>query len=892
MANKEELGLEVAVEGFRAFMSNMAQMDQAINKSSGSWTNLSGVAGGAAGILGGVVKTALTGVAIAATAITTALVGVIASSTQVAADFQMQMAILEVSARGAGTSFEDLHDAALAVGADTSLVGVSASSAADSMTGLYKAGLTTTEIFGDLQGYLSGTAELGGALRASIDLAAASELDMVQASELAAVVLSTFGGELETEAERAEFITDALNNFAQTADASVADVMDLADALKNIGPTAAAFGFSLEDTNVALAILASRGIRGAEAGTALKSMMTNLMRQTDDVTATLASLNVELYNTDGTMRELPDIIGQLQEGMAGLTEEQRNQAVQTLAGTYGMNAMNALLGEGVEGWNEMTTAVGEAATIQEQAAARTNTLQGAWEAFKGVVETLQIQIGEKFLPIFQGVVNQFSEFITNHGPQITAVFDTIATTLATVVGVVGEFVANLLSGQGPVEAFVGAIEGAVSPETVSFFENLFNQVNTVVTFILDNQEAFIGALTGIAVAFGALTVISTIAGLLAIITNPLTLIIALAGLLGVAWSQNWGGIQEKTQAVIDFIQPYITNALTAIQNFWAMHGQTIINTVTTFITAVQTTIQTVLAVIQAWWALHGDSVMSIVSTFVTAVQTTITSIITNISQFIETILAGIQKFWDAHGDTITKAAGRAWETIKIIINTVLENISTLIDAVSKAIQGDWKGFGESLREATDRAWEAIKEIIHTTLENAKDLIGDAIETIKKKFNDVDWGKLGRSVIDGIVNGILAGVGAVADAIGSVADAAAEAWDGFWDSSSPSKLAEKLAQTVPAGFVKGIMGGVREVVGAMQGLATSGLGALSGIANPATAGVLGNTMATSSPVARPGGNTISRSSSYTNSPEYHLHTNTTLGQGQLATEFKYMEMASR
>ena len=94
------------------------------------------------------------------------------TSIKVAADFESQMAILGVAAGNADTSLQDLKATALAVGADTALVGVSASQAADAMTGLYKAGLDTNDIFGDMQGYLAGTAELSGAMRAAVDLQA------------------------------------------------------------------------------------------------------------------------------------------------------------------------------------------------------------------------------------------------------------------------------------------------------------------------------------------------------------------------------------------------------------------------------------------------------------------------------------------------------------------------------------------------------------------------------------------------------------------------------------------------------------------------------------------------------------------------------------------------
>ena len=112
-------------------------------------------------------------------------------------DFEQNMAILNVAAKGYGLTLDELSAATLKVGGDTSLVGVDAMQTAESITNLFKAGLTAGEVFGDLDSYMAGTATLGGALRASIDLAAASELDMDRASEVAAITLATFGGGLE-----------------------------------------------------------------------------------------------------------------------------------------------------------------------------------------------------------------------------------------------------------------------------------------------------------------------------------------------------------------------------------------------------------------------------------------------------------------------------------------------------------------------------------------------------------------------------------------------------------------------------------------------------------------------------------------------------------------------
>jgi hypothetical protein len=157
--------------------------------------------------LGSIVDVAIgNSIAMGLNRLTAALGDTASEIVSLGTDFESQMAIMSTAADTSVLSLEQLHDMALMVGGDTDLIGVSATSAADSITGLYKAGLSATEIFGDYNGYLAGTAELGGALRAAIDLAAASELDMVQPSQLAAVTPATFGGELEAEAERAEFI--------------------------------------------------------------------------------------------------------------------------------------------------------------------------------------------------------------------------------------------------------------------------------------------------------------------------------------------------------------------------------------------------------------------------------------------------------------------------------------------------------------------------------------------------------------------------------------------------------------------------------------------------------------------------------------------------------------
>jgi TP901 family phage tail tape measure protein len=416
----------------------------------------------------------------------------------VAADFESQMAILGLASKTLEDGMDDLEEVVLAVGGDTRLVGISASGAAEAMTNFYKAGLVTEEVLGDVNAYMEDGAELGGALKAAIDLAAASELSLAEASDVVAVAMATFGLDSD-EAIRIG------NSFVQSADASVASVGELADALRNVGPTAAAFGWGLEDTNTALALLSERGIKGSEAGTALKSMMTNIMRPTNDVQDALKALNVELYDEEGVMRSLPDIMASFEKSLYGtqtamvevggrtkeqndelarlskryastersisdyekgitgaglseaargkkiaalraqlaatgdamtdlqgisgdyvevsreLTEEERNRYIQTLAGTFGMKAMNTLLAEGTTGWEEMATGINEAATAQEVAAVMADTYQGSVEALEGVLETLLIQVGKPLIDEFlRPMADWLAVVATEQGPGLIA----------------------------------------------------------------------------------------------------------------------------------------------------------------------------------------------------------------------------------------------------------------------------------------------------------------------------------------------------------------------------------------------------------------------------------------------------------------------------------------
>lgn len=660
------------------------------------------------------------------TQMTRGLISLGAESMDMAEAFQSQVAIMSAAVDPAVASINDLHDAALTVGGDLSLVGIDASQAAEAITRLLKSGMNTNDIFGDMYGYLAGTNELFGVLRGSIDLQAASELDLAASSDLVSTAMKTFG----LNANDATMISD---NFVAAADASVASVSDLAEAMTNVGPTAASFEWSLQDTNTALAILSTRGIRGAEAGTALKSMMTNLMRPIDKVTGALNELGVELYDEEGQLKRLPEIIGQMSTSMARLTDKQRLQYIQTIAGTYGMKSLNTLLAEGVTGWEDMETAIGEANTASEVAAVRVNTLRGAEEALGDVVNTLKIRLGEAFVPLATTGAKAAATFIEDHGPGMAAAFEDIATAaengiesagklfeayekgglsglgdalgippdvtasiegIATKIGETftsignagklifgGEYTEGSIFGLSADDPIIGMLEGLRD-----IFNSLALQVGpalgSTLAFLNEHWYAFQNALLAIGAVLGGAGIVSVLASIgavLAAINWPIVAIVAAVGLLAAAWTENWFGIRDILTGAWEALWP-------VLQMLWTWLSTTLTTALQTLSTVWQTVLWPAMQTVWTWMSEVLFPFFQSVGNFMSAVFEVALRALAGVWQNV--LLPAIQavnkwlkdNIWPIFQEVSTFVA----ETFTPVIDKLGKAFTTVADAIKKA----------------------------------------------------------------------------------------------------------------------------------------------------------------------------------------------------------------
>lgn len=299
-------------------------------------------------------------------AITAPLIGIAAAALSSAAAFEQNMNVLQQVLGASTNDMAAMQAEALRLGAVTSF---SAGEAAEAMLELGKAGMDTNEIM----------ASIGGVL----DLAAAGGIGLADAATYVATSLNAFG----LEASEA---TRIANLFAAGANASSADVADLAKGVQNAGFAFAAAGFPIEDLVASMAILTNVGLTASDGSTALKNAIMQMISPTQQAADLAKELGLNFFDAAGKMLSLPTILDNINAATAGMTDQQRNAALATLFMSDGMKALIPLLDQGSAGFNAMVDQVTVAGAATEVAGARMKGLSGGIEYLKGSIDSFLI----------------------------------------------------------------------------------------------------------------------------------------------------------------------------------------------------------------------------------------------------------------------------------------------------------------------------------------------------------------------------------------------------------------------------------------------------------------------------------------------------------------------
>jgi TP901 family phage tail tape measure protein len=320
-----------------------------------------------------------------------ALAGMAGYAIKSAADFDKAMSGVRAATHASAGDIDALRKAALQAGKDTSY---SATEAANGITELSKAGVSTADV-------------LGGGLKGALSLAAAGQLDVGEAAETAASAMTQF----KLSGKDIPHIADLLAAGAGKAQGSV---HDMGYALSQSGLVASQFGLSIEDTTGTLAAFASAGLTGSDAGTSFKTMLLALANPASKTRDAMDELGISAYDAQGKFVGITNLAEQLKTKLGGLTQAQRDQTLAQIFGTDAIRAANVLYQQGGQGIQTWIGKVNDAGYASETAATMTDNLAGDIERLKGSIETMAIESGSgangglrKLTQGVEGLVDQF-----------------------------------------------------------------------------------------------------------------------------------------------------------------------------------------------------------------------------------------------------------------------------------------------------------------------------------------------------------------------------------------------------------------------------------------------------------------------------------------------------
>lgn len=312
----------------------------------------------------------------------------LAAPIKVAANFEQAMARVGAVSGATGKDFELLQGQARQLGRDTQFTSMQA---ANSQEMLARAGFKTNEIMAAMPGLLN--------------MAAAEGMDLAQGADIAASTLRGFG----LQADQMGRVADVL---AKASSASNTSIAGLGESMKYVSTVAAGLNIPLEDTTAMLGIMGNAGIKGSQAGTALRSALLRLSKEPKQVETALKTLGVAARDSQGRLRTMPSLMKALGEKMKGMGEADQMEHLSKIFGAEASAGMLALMKASETGdWEELTkqlkAAEGAAASMAERMNA---TAQGAMKRLGSATESLMIDVGNVLLPTFTNGVETLAKF--------------------------------------------------------------------------------------------------------------------------------------------------------------------------------------------------------------------------------------------------------------------------------------------------------------------------------------------------------------------------------------------------------------------------------------------------------------------------------------------------
>lgn len=307
-------------------------------------------------------------------------------------DFEAQMKKVQAISGASGADFEALTAKAKEMGAATQF---SATESAQALEYMAMAGWKTDDMLGGISGIM--------------DLAAASGEDLGRVSDIVTDALTAFGLQASDSAHFADVLAQASSN-------SNTNVSMMGMTFKYVAPIAGALKYSIEDVGTAVGLMANAGIKGEQAGTSLRAMMTRLVDPPKEAGSAMDRLGITVKNADGTMKPFRQTMKDLRSTFAGLTDAEKAEAASAIAGQEAMSGFLAIVNASEADFDKLTTSIDNAEGAAGNMAKTVNdNLKGDLKSLSSVWESVQLEFmsgkgADGLREFVQGVKDDVAKF--------------------------------------------------------------------------------------------------------------------------------------------------------------------------------------------------------------------------------------------------------------------------------------------------------------------------------------------------------------------------------------------------------------------------------------------------------------------------------------------------
>lgn len=644
------------------------------------------------------------------------------SILDVGINFDSAMSQVSAISGATGDDLDRLREKAKEMGAATKFT---ATESAEAFNYMAMAGWKTEDMLDGIAGIMN--------------LAAASGEDLATTSDIVTDALTAMGYSAEDAGRLADVMAAASSN-ANT------NVGMMGATFQYAAPIVGALGYTMEDTAVAIGLMANAGIKGEKAGTALRSVLTRLSAPPKECADAMEQLGISITDTDGKMKPLETIINELRSAFDGLGEAEQTQLAKSLAGQEAMSGLLAIVNAAPEDYDKLTEAVkNSAGSAEDMANTMNDNLGGQLTLLKSKLEGIALTIFEKLQPSLSDGLSSFEEFVNSVDWQAFA--DNVGKAIGKVVDAFSWIVNNKELVVGAVGVMLGAF--AVN-KIATFATNLSNIIKLFQSWELVTKAQ--------AAAQAILNAVMS--------ANPIGLVVlAVAALVGIFillwnkcegfrnfWIGLWDTIKEVSSVAWEGISGFFTGALDLAKDTWG--------SIVDFFSGLWQGIKDIFSTIANW---INDNVFEPIKNFFEPVITFFKeawSIISELAEgcwliikrvwevvsgwFNDKVVTPVKNFFTKLWDNIKKYAETAWNFYK----GIWEKASGWFnDKVIKPVQNFFTGMWDKLKTGASEAWEGIKRVFSPVIDWFKDKFSKAWEAVKNVFS------VGGKVFDGIKEGI-------------------------------------------------------------------------------------------------------------------------------------------